>query len=86
MADKIKKWLFPAVSPEFQSGMDAENVKNICYMSFAIVLFEAFTMVLFILSRDRFDRDVWISIASVYEVKRKTHSPEFGGRERRHRP
>ena len=46
MADKNKKWLFPAASPEFQSGMDAENVKNICYMSLAIVLFEAFTMVL----------------------------------------
>lgn len=65
MAEKIKKWLFPAVDPEIQGVMDAESVKNIYYMSFAIVLFEAFTMLLFILSRDRFDREAWISIACV---------------------
>ena len=50
----FRKFLFPTIDAEVQNLIDENSTKNIEYISFAIALFEAFSLVFFALSQRQF--------------------------------
>ena len=61
----IKKFFFPEIDREVQSLLDENSTKNIEYISLAVSLFEAISLVFYVLSRKSFGREEWISMGSV---------------------
>ena len=61
----FKKFFFPMIDTEVQNLIDEDSAKNIEYISFAIALFEALSLVFFVLSRRQFGTEEWISAGSV---------------------
>lgn len=65
MSERIKNYLFPKIDPDVQRNIDEEGVRNWHRLSFLVVIFEFFALLLFAASRPTLDRAAWISIGSV---------------------
>ena len=61
----FRKFLFPTIDAEVQNLIDEDSTKNIEYISLAIALFEAFSLVFFALPQRQFGTEEWISAGSV---------------------
>lgn len=55
----------PKISREVQKLVDEDTVRNIKYISFAVVFFELITLLLYVLTRKSFGLGEWASIGSV---------------------
>ena len=65
MGNVLKQFFFPKMDPEVQSAIDQENLSYIRHTSFVVFLFEALSLVIFLLTRKEFDHKVFVSITSV---------------------
>lgn len=65
MIETIWKILFPRVDKEVQKSIDLESLRSIIRMSFAVMVFELFNLVFFVLSREQFDRAAWIGLGCI---------------------
>lgn len=65
MIYKIRKALFPAVEEDVLRNMDLRSLNNIWYTSLIILIFEALSLIVFIVTRKEFDKSAIASIRSV---------------------
>ncbi|MDO4845019.1 MAG: diguanylate cyclase [Oscillospiraceae bacterium] len=65
MSERIKNYLFPRIDPDVQRNIDEEGVRNLHRLSFLVMIFEFFALLLFAASGQTLDRAAWISIGSV---------------------
>ena len=65
MFKAIKNYFFPKVDTDVRRLMDETCVKNLERISLVVSIFEALTLIMFILTRKSFGHDEWTSISSV---------------------
>ena len=63
---KVIKYLLPAVSPETSRDIDRQSMRNIYYISLAVLIIESVSFLIFLITRiSSFDHDALISTVSV---------------------
>lgn len=65
MIKKFKQYFVPKVESEIQDVIDRKALINICYIFFAMFIFESIALLIFVFTRPEFDQAAQASIKSV---------------------